>query len=103
MSAFFCCSFLSDLLWAKSVVLTQPLIATLGQRCICCSSPVVERACCGIVVEGLSLTIPLAMLSDVIFHGKEFTALYFVGSALVVSGFVLVNWRYSRELRESEK
>jgi len=45
-------------------------------------------------IPGLSLTIPLAMLSDLIFHGASFSPAYFVGSACVVVGFVLVNRKY---------
>jgi len=53
-------------------------------------------ACCTCAarIAGLSLTIPLAMLSDLIFHGASFSPAYFVGSACVVVGFVLVNRKY---------
>jgi len=60
---------LSDYLWLWSVLLTSPLIATLG----------------------LSLTIPLAMLSDWVFNHASFAALYIVGSLLVILGFLVVN------------
>lgn len=59
---------ISDMLWAQSVVYTTPLIASLG----------------------LSLTIPIAMIVDVMFNQHELTMVYVVGSVLVVSGFVLV-------------
>lgn len=60
---------LSDYLWLWAVLLTSPLVATVG----------------------LSLTIPLAMLTDIVLKGKSFTWLYLLGSALVVGGFLLVN------------
>jgi len=63
-------SVISDLLWMNGVLLTSPLIATVG----------------------ISLTVPLAMLSDIILHDKKFTISYFFGSVLVVSGFLFVNF-----------
>lgn len=41
-----------------SVVWTTPLVATLG----------------------LSLTIPLAMLADMLVHGREYSAVYITGA-----------------------
>mmetsp|Transcript_53532 Transcript_53532/g.122076 ORF Transcript_53532/g.122076 Transcript_53532/m.122076 type:complete len:149 (+) Transcript_53532:1297-1743(+) len=60
---------LSDYLWARAVVLTTPTIATVG----------------------LSLTIPLAFLSDFAFNGLAPSAAAGCGAAGVVAGFVLVN------------
>ncbi len=61
---------LSDYLWLWSVLLTSPLVATVG----------------------LSLTIPLAMLSDVLM-GKvsKYTISYIFGCLLVLTGFMLLN------------
>ena len=59
----------SDVLWARAVVLTSPVIATLA----------------------LSLTIPFSMLSDSFLGGSTFSGLYISGSLLVLSGFVLAN------------
>ncbi|XP_043807861.1 uncharacterized vacuolar membrane protein YML018C isoform X2 [Manihot esculenta] len=50
-------SVLSDYLWALSVIWTTPLVATLG----------------------ISLTIPLAMLGDMVIHGRHYSAIYVVG------------------------
>mmetsp|Transcript_68457 Transcript_68457/g.127745 ORF Transcript_68457/g.127745 Transcript_68457/m.127745 type:complete len:172 (+) Transcript_68457:3-518(+) len=58
---------LSDMLWAKALQLTSPLVATLG----------------------LSLTIPLGMFSDMTLHGHAFPAPYVAGSCLVLLGFIL--------------
>lgn len=68
----------SDYLWAKSVLLTSPLIASLG----------------------LALTVPLAILFDWAFHGARFTPLYILGGACVLAGFALVNLAHSRRLDE---
>ncbi|GFZ08279.1 EamA-like transporter family [Actinidia rufa] len=50
-------SVLSDYFWALSVVWTNPLVATLG----------------------MSLTIPLAMIADLVVHGRQFSAIYILG------------------------
>ena len=60
---------LADVLWARSVVLTSPLVATLG----------------------LTLTIPLAMLFDFCFKAQLFNPLYIGGATTVAIGFVLCN------------
>ncbi|XP_072077546.1 uncharacterized transporter C405.03c isoform X4 [Arachis hypogaea] len=62
-------SVLSDYFWALCVVWTTPLVATLG----------------------MSLTIPLAMLADMVIHGRHYSALYILGSIQVFVGFVLAN------------
>jgi len=61
-------TFVSQLLWARSVLMTSPLVATCG----------------------LSLTIPVAMVADQVLWGKSFGVVYVVGSLCVVAGFVLV-------------
>ncbi|KAL2489551.1 EamA-like transporter family [Forsythia ovata] len=62
-------SVLSDYFWALSVVWTTPLVATLG----------------------MSLTIPLAMVADMMIHGRHYSAIYILGSAQVFLGFVIAN------------
>lgn len=60
---------LSEYLWARSVALTTPVIATLA----------------------LSLTLPLSLVSDVFFLGKHFSWPYYSGVALVLVGFISAN------------
>ncbi|GAB2275434.1 hypothetical protein Dimus_010191 [Dionaea muscipula] len=62
-------SVLSDYFWALCVVWTTPLVATLG----------------------MSLTIPLAMVADMVIHGRHYSAIYILGSAQVFAGFVIAN------------
>ncbi|CAO2825846.1 unnamed protein product [Amaranthus hypochondriacus] len=62
-------SVLSDYFWALSVVWTTPLVATLG----------------------MSLTIPLAMVADMVIHGRHYSAVYVLGSVQVFGGFVIAN------------
>ncbi|KAF8393139.1 hypothetical protein HHK36_021380 [Tetracentron sinense] len=62
-------SVLSDYFWALCVVWTTPLVATLG----------------------MSLTIPLAMVADMVIHGRHYSTIYILGSAQVFAGFVIAN------------
>ncbi|XP_047951361.1 uncharacterized vacuolar membrane protein YML018C-like isoform X1 [Salvia hispanica] len=62
-------SVLSDYCWALSVVWTTPLVATLG----------------------MSLTIPVAMVSDMIIHGRQYSLIYVIGSIQVFAGFIIAN------------
>lgn len=71
---------ISDYLWARSVLLTSPLIASIG----------------------LALTIPLAILVDWAIHDLQFTFLYFIGSAAVLIGFILVNVVHSHALQSGD-
>jgi solute carrier family 35 protein F5 len=59
---------LSQFLWAKAVILTSPTVATVG----------------------LSLTIPLAVLSDLL-RGIDLSIWSLVSALLVVMGFLAVN------------
>lgn len=60
---------LSDYLWARAVLLTSPTVATVG----------------------LSLTVPLAIVADYVFHRMSPTLVTLAASALVIAGFVLIN------------
>ncbi|KAK9268664.1 hypothetical protein L1049_000422 [Liquidambar formosana] len=63
-------SVLSAYIWALGVVWTTPLVASLGE----------------------SLTIPLAMLADMVIHGRHYSAIYIFGSIQVFLGFVIANF-----------
>lgn len=62
-------SVLSDYFWALSVVWTTPLVATLG----------------------MSLTMPLAMVADMVIHGRHYSAIYIFGCLQVFAGFIIAN------------
>lgn len=67
---------LSDYLWLWSVILTSPLISTLG----------------------LSLTIPVALASDFVLGNHPDTSLvYLTGCGLVLAGFFLINFPAHRD------
>jgi solute carrier family 35, member F5 len=65
----FCDNVLSDYFWARAVVLTSPTVATIG----------------------VSITIPLAIISDICLGKAVLTYLSILGAILVVLGFMLVN------------
>ncbi|KAJ2077863.1 hypothetical protein H4R24_004859 [Coemansia sp. RSA 988] len=62
-------TFLSDYLWLQSMLMTSPLVVTLG----------------------LALTIPLSVAGDVLFKAAAVTPLYFAGALLVLLAFVAAN------------
>lgn len=57
---------MQDYLWLYSTLLTSPLVATLG----------------------LSLTIPLAILADAVFHEVHLNAMFVVGTVMVFAAFL---------------
>ncbi|CEP19559.1 hypothetical protein [Parasitella parasitica] len=62
-------TFLSDYLWLLAMLMTSPLVVTLG----------------------ISLTIPLALVGDVVFKHFIPGLQYAIGATLVVAGFFIVN------------
>lgn len=69
-----CVSLVSDMCWAYAVLLTSPLVVTVG----------------------LALTIPLSLVGQVIINGQYAGWGYWVGAVVIVGGFLVVNF-------ESEK
>ncbi|KAJ1382523.1 putative transporter [Sesbania bispinosa] len=76
----FCSSVISDYFWALSIVWTTPLVATLG----------------------MSLTIPLAMIADIVAHGRGYSLIYIIGCIQVFAGFVLANLSDKLTINEAE-
>lgn len=69
-------SLLSDICWAYAMILTSPLVVTVG----------------------LSLTIPLSLVGEMIIQGRFESWVYWVGACIVVGSFLFVD----REEREDE-
>lgn len=63
-------SFVSDLCWAYSIMLTSPLITTVG----------------------LSLSIPLSLFGQMIINGQTSGVLYWIGACVVLLSFVFINY-----------
>jgi solute carrier family 35 protein F5 len=62
-------SFVSDIAWAYAMLLTTPLVVTVG----------------------LSLTIPLSLVGQMVLQSQYASPLYWVGAAIVVLSFLVVN------------
>lgn len=62
-------SLLSDICWAYAMLLTTPLVVTVG----------------------LSLTIPLSLVGQIFLQGVTSSALYWAGAAIVFLSFLVVN------------
>lgn len=70
-------SLLSDICWAYAMVLTSPLVVTVG----------------------LSLTIPLSLVGEMVLQGRYEGWVYWVGAGIVVGSFLFVD----HEEREDEE
>lgn len=62
-------SFIADLTWAFAMLLTTPLVVTVG----------------------LSLTIPLSLIGQMILSHQYSSALYWVGACIVLLSFLFIN------------
>merc|ERR1712173_341969 len=71
----------SDYFWAQSILFTSPVVATVG----------------------ISMMMPVAMIADEIFRGQRHSALYWMGSLLVMIGFVLVNLDFKQQQAEQHE
>ncbi|ODV58047.1 DMT family transporter ASCRUDRAFT_129219 [Ascoidea rubescens DSM 1968] len=68
-------SFIADFCWAKAILLTSPLTVTVG----------------------LTLTIPLAVIGDVIFNDKKISFIYGLCAVLICVAFIIINQSESDE------
>ncbi|KKY27924.1 putative integral membrane protein [Phaeomoniella chlamydospora] len=73
-------SLLSDIAWAHAMILTSPLVVTVG----------------------LSLTIPLSLIGEMIVQSQFKGWAYWVGAAVVVAGFGIVEVEEKKEEVEAE-
>ena len=73
-------SLVSDLAWAYAVVLTTPIVVTVG----------------------LSLTIPLSLVGQVVLNSQTVGVVYWIGAMIVVLAFVVVNNEEKKEEEEEE-
>ncbi|KAM4056339.1 hypothetical protein HRG_003256 [Hirsutella rhossiliensis] len=62
-------SFVSDISWAFAMLLTTPLVVTVG----------------------LSLTIPLSLIGEMIQYGQYSSFIYWIGAAVVFISFLFIN------------
>ena len=73
-------SLLSDVCWAYAMVLTSPLVVTVG----------------------LSLTIPLSLVGELVVQGRSESFMYWIGAIIVVLSFVFVDREEVKEEREED-
>lgn len=62
-------SLIADLSWALAVLLTSPIVVTVG----------------------LSMTIPLSLFGEMILNNQTVTVLYWVGACIVLLSFLFIN------------
>ena len=62
-------SFVSDISWAYAMLLTTPLVVTVG----------------------LSLTIPLSLIGEMIQYSQYSSVVYWIGAAVVFVSFLFIN------------
>lgn len=74
-------SLISDICWAYAMVFTSPLVVTVG----------------------LSLTIPLSLVGEMIIQGRFESWIYWVGAMIVVGSFVFVEREEKHEEEEQEE
>jgi solute carrier family 35 protein F5 len=74
------CSLFSDVCWAYAMVLTSPLVVTVG----------------------LSLTIPLSLVGEMVLQGRREGLVYWLGALVVVGSFVFVDREEVKEGKENE-
>lgn len=71
-------SLVSDVCWAYSMLLTSPLITTVG----------------------LSLSIPLSLFGQMILNHQMSSVLYWVGASIVLLSFVFINYEESKDCKK---
>ncbi|KAF2835372.1 hypothetical protein M501DRAFT_924037, partial [Patellaria atrata CBS 101060] len=71
-------SIISDFSWAYALLLTSPLLVTVG----------------------LNLTIPVSLVGQIIIHGQSSGFVYWIGAIIVFFSFILVN---REEVEEEEE
>ncbi|KAL8768922.1 MAG: hypothetical protein Q9209_004977 [Squamulea sp. 1 TL-2023] len=68
-------SLVADFCWAYAMLLTSPLVVTVG----------------------LSLTIPLSLIGQMILNGQTSSALYWVGAGIVFLSFLFINYESKQQ------
>ncbi|KAL8785506.1 MAG: hypothetical protein Q9213_003332 [Squamulea squamosa] len=68
-------SLVADFCWAYAMLLTSPLVVTVG----------------------LSLTIPLSLVGQMILNGQTSSALYWVGAGIVFLSFLFINYESKQQ------
>ena len=70
---------ISDYCWAYSMLLTSPLVVTVG----------------------LSMTIPLSLIGQMILNSQTSSLIYWFGAAVVLSSFIFINHESAEEEKQA--
>ena len=73
-------SLVSDFCWAYSMLLTSPLVTTVG----------------------LSLSIPLSLFGQMILNHQTSSALYWVGACIVLLSFIFINYESKEDSQDGD-
>ncbi|KAI9686158.1 MAG: hypothetical protein M1822_003813 [Bathelium mastoideum] len=71
-------SLIADYCWAYAMLLTSPLVVTIG----------------------LSMTIPLSLIGQIIINSQTSSAMYWVSAAIVVLSFIFINHESAEEEKQ---
>ena len=74
-------SLISDFCWAYAMLLTSPLIVTVG----------------------LSLTIPLSLIGQIVLNSQKSSLAYWLGAAVVFFSFILITYESEEQVEEAGK
>lgn len=74
-------SVISDVCWAYAILLTSPLVVTVG----------------------LSLTIPLSLIGQIVLNAQIPSPIYWVGAGIVFLSFVFVNHESKKQEQIASK
>ncbi|KAK8201255.1 hypothetical protein BKA81DRAFT_408283 [Phyllosticta paracitricarpa] len=74
-------SLVSDFCWAYSMLLTSPLIVTVG----------------------LSMTIPCSLIGQIFINGQTSNWIYWLGASVVLGSFVFINHEESKEEEQQQQ
>lgn len=56
-----------------------------------------------VVTVGLSMTIPLSLVGQIIINHQNASFLYWVGAAIVLVSFVFINYETKKETEQNQK
>jgi solute carrier family 35 protein F5 len=73
-------SLVSDFCWAYAMLLTSPLVVTVG----------------------LSMTIPLSLIGQMLIHGQYSGGLYWIGATVVLCSFIFINREEAKDEEAAE-
>ena len=89
-------SCVADLAWAYAVLLTSPIVVTVGLSMVSLSS---ASCICHIFADHNQQmqTIPLSLIGQIVLNSQTSSVVYWIGAIIVVLSFVFVNHEEKKE------